>query len=129
MTTPETHNETIIADNSSQLACSAALSHGSKTNVPRKKTKAAAAAANMEAGIQLVGYSIKQWCARRGFSESTYRNIRKAKLDPTRMEVGRRVIITVEADAEWHVMWMQGGEERLKRWQREQREKRAQRKQ
>jgi hydrogenase maturation factor len=69
------------------------------------KTKAAAAAANIAANIQRNGLSIPEFCASENISESTYRNMRKAGVGPKELRVGRRVIITVEAAAEWRAMF------------------------
>jgi hypothetical protein len=124
MTTPEkTENRTIIGENSAQLACSTALSRGKKS---KKLTKAELIAALAAEGIERKQLSFPQWCASRGFSESTGRNIRKVKLDPKRTGVGRLKFVTPEADAEWFLMWQQGGEEQFAVWQREQRERRKQ---
>src|SRR5438105_3530224 len=55
----------------------------------KKKTKGEITAANVAAGVERKQLSFPQWCASRGFSESTGRNLLKAGLGPKRTKVGR----------------------------------------
>ncbi|GMO87181.1 hypothetical protein [Bradyrhizobium ottawaense] len=65
------------------------------------KTKAESAAAATAANVPRMGFSIMEWCARYGFSEGFYRTLRKNGRSPKEGRLGRRVIITAEADDEW----------------------------
>jgi len=46
-------------------------------------------------------YSVQSWCKRRGICVATFYNRLKYGEMPNIIKVGRRTIITAEADAEW----------------------------
>ncbi|ACK52006.1 hypothetical protein Msil_3097 [Methylocella silvestris BL2] len=46
-------------------------------------------------------YDIEQFCDRHRISKSTYFNLQKAGVGPRVMHVGKRVLITKEAAADW----------------------------
>jgi len=46
-------------------------------------------------------FSIKNFCARHGISESFFHKLRAKGLGPTMMRVGARTLISVEAAAAW----------------------------
>ncbi|MHC2530586.1 hypothetical protein [Bradyrhizobium diazoefficiens] len=58
-------------------------------------------AANINAGIQRHSYTVAEFCAMHGMSIGLYQKQRKEGLTPREFRVGRRVMITVEAEAEW----------------------------
>jgi predicted DNA-binding transcriptional regulator AlpA len=45
--------------------------------------------------------SIDEFCARHGISRGSFYNLRKAGLGPREMKLGARVLISVEAAADW----------------------------
>ncbi|WP_036016756.1 hypothetical protein [Bradyrhizobium sp. WSM1743] len=63
------------------------------------KTKAEDAEAT--ADIARMGFSIAEFRASYGFSEGFYRKLRKEGKGPREMRLGRRVIISATAIAEW----------------------------
>lgn len=71
------------------------------------KTKAANAAAAIANNIPRTSVTILEFCAMENISEGHYRLLRKAELGPKEMRLGRAVRITVEAAAEWRVMFSQ----------------------
>jgi hypothetical protein len=52
-------------------------------------------------GEELLAFSIAEFCKRHQLSESFYYKLKKARLAPTEMTVGRRVLISHEAAARW----------------------------
>jgi len=46
-------------------------------------------------------YSVREWCARRGICPATFYNRLPHGEMPAIVKIGRRTIITVEADSEW----------------------------
>jgi hypothetical protein len=93
----------------------------------RPKTKAAAAAANIAANIPRNGLSIPEFSASENLSESTYRNMRKAGVGPNELRVGRRVIITTAAAAEWRAMFAkQSTQDTFRKFLQQQRKRREQ---
>lgn len=71
------------------------------------KTKAANAAAAIANNIPRTSFTILEFCAMENISESFYRLLREAGLGPKEIRLGRAVRITVEAAAEWRVMFSQ----------------------
>jgi hypothetical protein len=61
-------------------------------------TKNANATALVAAGIEQVGFSIPQFCARWSISEAFYRKLRAQKLGPDETHLLTRVIITIESE-------------------------------
>ena len=51
--------------------------------------------------VPLEGSTIPEFCTAHRFSRSMYFKMKKAGLGPVEMHVGKRVIITHEAAAEW----------------------------
>jgi predicted DNA-binding transcriptional regulator AlpA len=46
-------------------------------------------------------YSVREWCARRGCCPATFYNRLPYGEMPSIIKIGRRTIITAEADEEW----------------------------
>ena len=46
-------------------------------------------------------YSIEQWCRHRGISVSFFYKLRKAGTAPATQKIGRRRVVTFEADEIW----------------------------
>lgn len=53
--------------------------------------------------VPLAAYSIREFCAAHGLSESFYYRIRHAGLGPDEMKVLSRTMISVEAAARWRL--------------------------
>jgi hypothetical protein len=87
----------------------------------KKRTKAEIIAANNADGVERKQWPWERWCGFRHFSVSQGRYLRKAGLAPKIFWMGRLMFVAVEDDAEWYVMWRQGGDEKFKQWSREQR--------
>jgi hypothetical protein len=51
--------------------------------------------------VPRAAYSIREFCVAHGISEPFYFRLKKLGLQPRETYVGRRVIISVEAAAEW----------------------------
>ena len=66
----------------------------------RTRNKATAHAHNAARGIQRIGLSIPETCAALGFSERSYYNLAESER-PKKIKVGRRVLHSAEAIAEW----------------------------
>lgn len=69
------------------------------------KTKAANAAAAIANGVASTMHTIPEFCHDAKISEGHYRLLRDAGLGPKEMRLGRAVRITVEAAAEWRLMF------------------------
>ncbi len=72
-----------------------------RSNERPKPNKADLAAELKAAGIERTAYSKREFCGRNGFSENFYDALKKKGLAPRETRVGRRVIITIEAETEW----------------------------
>jgi hypothetical protein len=57
--------------------------------------------ATMDQQNDVDAFSIREFCDRNGISWGHYFNLRKRGQAPREMRAGRRVLITVEAAAEW----------------------------
>ncbi len=64
----------------------------------KPKTKAKTAE---DSAIERRGYSISEWCQAYGIGRTLFYKMRKNNKTPRITELGRRRIITNEADAEW----------------------------
>jgi hypothetical protein len=74
----------------------------SKPEAKRRRERKAKVEALINDGvIERTGFSIPEWCAKNGYSESFYYKIRKQGLGPRELRVGKKVTITKEADEEW----------------------------
>jgi hypothetical protein len=51
--------------------------------------------------MNIVDYSVREWCKRRGNCVATFYNRLKQGDMPSIIKIGRRTIITVEADQAW----------------------------
>lgn len=94
------------------------------------KTKAANAAAAIANNIPRTSFTILEFCAMENISESFYRLLREAELGPEEMRLGRAVRITVEAAAEWRVMFsQQSTQDAFNKFLQQRKEQRSRRKQ
>jgi hypothetical protein len=56
-----------------------------------------------EIAMTTVDYSVRGWCKRRGICVATFYNKQKHGQMPKVIKIGRRTIITTEADEEWRI--------------------------
>jgi hypothetical protein len=54
-----------------------------------------------EQSTERLSYTVEEFCALSGISRSGYFKFREAGIGPREMRVGRRVLISKEAAAEW----------------------------
>jgi hypothetical protein len=74
---------------------------GSRGERRKRRTPKMSPPARAPAEDEAVAYSIKQFCARHGISQSLYFELQKDKLGPLIMEVRGRVLISKEAARRW----------------------------
>ncbi|MCK1635914.1 hypothetical protein [Bradyrhizobium sp. 162] len=94
------------------------------------KTKAANAAAAIANGVASTMLTIPEFCHDAKISEGHFGLVRKAKLGPKEIRLGRAVRITVEATAEWRVLFsQQSTQDAFNKFLQERKEQRSRRKQ